>query len=76
MEDKKSAKTVCDIQINWVKNAIDPREQFLEDYHHCPLCGSELLFTHVTQFVTGSVAERAQCEDCHIQVKSSDHSLQ
>lgn len=73
-EKSNDSQTVADIKVNW-QAPIHPREQFLEDYHHCPLCSSELLFTHVTDFVAGSVKENAECLSCRIQVKSNPHKL-
>jgi transcription elongation factor Elf1 len=51
-------------------------EQFLEDYHNCPLCGSELMYTHVTNFAHLSVQEEAHCEPCNIRTKKDAHVLQ
>lgn len=52
------------------------REQFLEDYHHCPLCSTELTYTHVTNFVADNVKEEAYCMACNIRTKSNHHGLQ
>lgn len=52
------------------------REQFLDDQHNCPLCGSEMLITHVTQFVELKTKEEAHCEACKIQVRTLEHVLQ
>lgn len=53
-----------------------PQEAFLEDYNSCPLCGSELMFTHVTHFIEQTVNEEAHCDGCNIKVKSNQHGLQ
>jgi Na+-transporting NADH:ubiquinone oxidoreductase subunit NqrF len=79
MDDNKkqtTPKTVAtiDIKIDW--NSVSPREMFLDDYTFCPLCGDELLYTHVTQFVECAVAEEAHCEKCKIRVKQNGHTLQ
>lgn len=52
------------------------QEIFLEDYHNCPLCGSELLFTHVTHFLDQQVKEEAACCGCNIKIRSEQHGLQ
>jgi transcription elongation factor Elf1 len=52
------------------------QEQYLQDYNHCPLCGTELLFTHVTNFIEGMVKEDAHCMTCNIRTKSAEHELQ
>lgn len=51
------------------------REQFLDDYHHCCLCGSELVFTHNTNFIALDVKEEAFCPSCNIRTKQNDHRL-
>ena len=52
------------------------REQYLQDYNHCPLCGDELVFTHVANFIEGNVQEEAHCMSCNIRTKSAEHDLQ
>ena len=74
MKEKKDS-TIATIEINWA-HATNPREEFLEDYLHCPLCGDELLYTHVTHFVHGNVSEEAHCNSCKIKTKSNHHPLQ
>ena len=51
------------------------REEFLEAYHNCCLCGSELVFTHNTNFITLEVKEEAFCTACNIRTKQDDHRL-
>lgn len=58
-----------------MNDRITPLERFLDDHHNCPLCGSELLLTHVTRFLDNATKETADCESCHIQVRSLDHAL-
>ena len=53
-----------------------PRDQFIEDYTYCCLCGSELIFTHVTNFIQGEVKEEAHCSSCNIRAKQNIHRLQ
>jgi hypothetical protein len=55
---------------------MTPTERFLDEQYHCPLCGHEMLLTHVTQFVEMMVKEEAHCEGCKIQVRERDHGLQ
>jgi transcription elongation factor Elf1 len=52
-----------------------PREQFLEEYHHCPLCGTELIYAHVTNFIQEMVKEEAFCSACNIRTKANEHKL-
>ncbi len=53
-----------------------PQEIFVEEYNSCPLCGSELSFTHVTHFIDQYVNEEASCDGCNIKVKNASHRLQ
>ncbi len=55
---------------------IDFKEQFLEDYQTCCLCGAELYFTHVTNFVQFGVQEESWCPSCNIRQQKQDHTLQ
>lgn len=51
------------------------REQFMDEYAHCPLCGTEMVYTHVTNFIAESVKEEAFCTACNIRTKSNSHGL-
>ena len=51
-------------------------EETLEDHFHCILCGSDLAFTHKTDFVTQVVTEDANCACCKIRNRQSSHRLQ
>lgn len=59
-----------------INDSITPLERFLDDQHHCPLCGDELLLTHVTHFVDLKTKEDAHCDSCQIQIRHLEHSLQ
>lgn len=54
----------------------DYREQFIEDYNQCCICGTNLDFTHVAHFVNNEVKEEAYCSCCNIRTRSLVHSLQ
>jgi hypothetical protein len=56
--------------------STDRYEQILHEYNTCCLCGSELTYTHVTNFVTQEVTEEAECQSCHIRNRKEQHSLQ
>jgi len=73
-QDKPKVVATIDINIDW--KSISPREMFLDDYTFCPLCGDELLYTHVTQFIQHEVNEEAHCHSCKIRVKQNTHGLQ
>lgn len=55
---------------------IDFKEQFLENYQSCCLCGTELYFTHVTNFVQFDVQEESWCPSCNIRQQKNAHTLQ
>ncbi len=55
---------------------IDHRQSMIEYFNHCSLCGSELEFTHVTQFQYGEVHMEGFCPCCEIKLKDEVHSLQ
>jgi hypothetical protein len=69
---------IASIDVNLTTHFRDatPHEQYLADYNECPLCGTEMLFTHVTNFVRGDVHEEAHCEACKIRVRDNSHQLQ
>jgi transcription elongation factor Elf1 len=70
------AKLDADKLIAELLAEVDHKEQFLDEHHNCPLCGSEMLITHVTQFIQMKVKEEANCEACKIQVRDLNHQLQ
>ena len=55
---------------------ISPLQVWLDSYKHCELCGSELIYTHVTQFIEETVCEEAHCPSCNIKNKQAHHRLQ
>lgn len=46
-----------------------PREAFLQDVNHCCLCGHQLRFEHLVDFLQLTVLESASCEPCKIQLR-------
>jgi DNA-directed RNA polymerase subunit RPC12/RpoP len=68
------SKTISEISVNiqWPS----PRDQFIEDYSYCALCGDELIYTHNTHFVNLQVEEEAHCPSCNIRTKTAQHKLQ
>ena len=56
--------------------AAEWRDEAVEDYLNCCLCGSELTFTHVTHFVRLEVEEEAHCPSCRIRAKQNTYRLQ
>lgn len=56
--------------------SLKERNHFLKEYHICCLCGRELTFTHVTNFILLEVKEEAYCSHCNIRNKKEFHKLQ
>lgn len=71
--EKSEAKIIAQFHIVDKPSAL---EQFLDNYKHCPLCSSELVYTHVTNFINERVQEEAFCMACNIRTKSGEHGLQ
>jgi len=51
-------------------------EQLLSRYRTCPLCGSNLHFTHLTDFSHSITQEIAKCPECKVKVRDHMHKLQ
>lgn len=45
-------------------------------YTHCALCGSNLHFTHVTDFSRNLTQETARCPECGVKARQAMHRLQ
>lgn len=45
-------------------------------YSHCALCGSNLHFTHVTDFARNLTQETARCPECGVKARQAMHRLQ
>lgn len=45
-------------------------------YTHCALCGSNLHFTHITDFSRNLTQETARCPECGVKVRRAMHKLQ
>ncbi len=52
-----------------------PRE-VIARYNHCAICGSNLHFTHSTDFSRNLTQETAKCPECGVKVRSVLHRLQ
>jgi uncharacterized protein with PIN domain len=71
------------VQVEEAIEEIDALSQFfgtvsdvVARYTHCPLCGSYLHFSHVTDFAKNVTHETARCPECAIQVRKLMHKLQ
>lgn len=51
-------------------------EEIVERYTHCHLCGSNLHFTHVTDFSRNLTHEQAKCLECGVKTQQITHRLQ
>ena len=74
METKQESQVITTFNI--VDRQLTKQEQYLEDYHCCPLCGTEMEFTHTTHFVKSEAAESAHCPSCNINIKQDTYKLQ
>jgi predicted RNA-binding Zn-ribbon protein involved in translation (DUF1610 family) len=51
-------------------------KEVVAKYTHCVSCGSNLHFTHVTDFSRNLTQETARCPECGIQALQAMHRLQ
>lgn len=51
-------------------------QDILSRYTHCAICGSNLHFSHVTDFSRNLTQETARCPECGIKVRAAVHKLQ
>ncbi len=48
----------------------------VERHNHCPFCGGNLHFTHLTDFSKNLTQETAKCPECSVKVRNVIHRLQ
>lgn len=70
--NSESSSKTNDLQ----KTFLETNQKLLKEYNHCCLCGEELLFTHITNFIKFEVLEEAYCSNCNIKNKKDFHKLQ
>jgi hypothetical protein len=51
-------------------------ERLVAHYNHCALCGSNLHFTHITDFNRNLTQEIARCPECGVKASQVQHRLQ
>lgn len=51
-------------------------KEIISRYTQCSLCGSNLHFTHVTDFARNMTQETAACPECNIKIRRVMHKLQ
>jgi C4-type Zn-finger protein len=56
----------------WIGDAKD----VMMRYQQCPICQSNLHFTHFTDFTKNMTQETARCPECSIRVRRLMHKLQ
>ena len=74
MKVKSQNKIIAEFNI--ISDEITPKDEFLDDQKHCKLCGGDLLYTHVTNFIGGFVDEKSHCTLCNIKNSDTTYSLQ
>jgi C4-type Zn-finger protein len=52
------------------------REEFIEAENNCPLCGTELMLNHETDFAENQIHETAHCPACNLTTRQKDFNLQ
>ena len=45
-------------------------------YTHCEICGANLHFSHVTDFIRNLTQETARCPECGLKARKIVHRLQ
>lgn len=51
-------------------------KEVVNRYLHCVICGSNMHFTHITDFARNTTEENAKCPECGVQAQRSLHKLQ
>ncbi len=51
-------------------------KEVVSRYSHCPNCGANLHFTHVTDFSRNLTQETARCPECGQKARKALHRLQ
>jgi hypothetical protein len=51
-------------------------DEAVSRYTHCAMCGSNLHFTHVTDFSRNLTQETARCPECGLKARQIMHRLQ
>lgn len=59
-----------------IQTSKERNQMLIEQYNNCELCGTEMIFTHVTQFTFLQVEEEAFCPHCNMSTITQTHSLQ
>ena len=80
--EKKKDQTILDLDSMNNDEAVNAHvscsrtSEIVQEYNSCILCGSELLFVHVTDFSEDVVFEESSCPSCKIKSKKKAHKLQ
>lgn len=51
-------------------------EEVLHTLTTCPLCGSMLHFSYLTDYVANDVKEKASCQTCQMKMRENSFTLQ
>ena len=58
-----------------IDEALTPLDEFIQQEFHCCLCGGDLEFNHVYDFLNQKVSEQSSCSKCKIEISNKEHSL-
>jgi len=70
------AKKVESLVEEYVRDKKAIRNGFLDNHNNCQLCGSELIYSHVTHFVFEEVIVEAECSECCVKKTAEIFKLQ
>ncbi len=74
--DDQTNNTPKNIEETAVSQFYGTAENLLDHYNHCNFCGSNLHFTHVTDFSRNITQETARCPECGVKARQLQHKLQ
>jgi len=74
-EERLSLRQILESQ-DPLKNTVGSKDTLVARYKSCPLCGSNLHFNHITDFILNTTHEIAKCPECRIKVRELMHKLQ
>lgn len=72
---EEQPQIIAEIKINDI-SAQERNRLLAEEYNSCELCGTELIFSHVSNFSMLEVDEEAYCPHCRISTITQTHKLQ
>lgn len=72
-KQNEQAKIVCEFEFDI--ESVAEMEQMIHEYYQCTLCGGELMYTHVSNFLLRRVEEQSECSSCGVKHAKKQHTL-